>query len=73
MKASSRRRGYASKDWSEGCSKPTTWRRRSIFYCPSPPPSRSNSKGLARLFYLGCAAVMTIGVLVTLSRGDFWG
>src|SRR5215470_7546019 len=31
------------------------------------------SKGLARLFYLGCAAVLTIGVLVTLSRGGFLG
>jgi putative inorganic carbon (hco3(-)) transporter len=32
-----------------------------------------NSKGLARLFYLGCAGVMTVGVLVTLSRGGFLG
>ncbi len=32
-----------------------------------------NSKGLARLFFLVCAAVMTIGVLVTLSRGGFLG
>ena len=32
-----------------------------------------SSKGLARLFYLGCAAVMTVGVLVTLSRGGFLG
>jgi putative inorganic carbon (HCO3(-)) transporter len=31
------------------------------------------SKGRARLFYLGCAAVMAIGVLVTLSRGGFLG
>jgi putative inorganic carbon (hco3(-)) transporter len=31
------------------------------------------SKGFARLFYLGCAAVLTIGVLVTLSRGGFLG
>src|SRR5262244_673704 len=31
------------------------------------------SKGLARLFYLGCAAVLTIGILVTLSRGGFLG
>ena len=31
------------------------------------------SKGLARLFYLGCAAVLTVGVLVTLSRGGFLG
>ena len=31
------------------------------------------SKGRARLFYLGCAAVLTIGVLVTLSRGGFLG
>src|SRR5262249_19826621 len=31
------------------------------------------SKGGARLFYLGCAAVMAIGVLVTLSRGGFLG
>jgi O-antigen ligase len=31
------------------------------------------SKGLARLFFLGCAAVMTVGVLVTLSRGGFLG
>ena len=31
------------------------------------------SKGLARLFYLGCAAFLTIGVLVTLSRGGFLG
>ena len=32
-----------------------------------------SSRGLARLFYLGCAAVLTIGVLVTLSRGGFLG
>ena len=32
-----------------------------------------NSKGLARLFFLVCAAVMTVGVLVTLSRGGFLG
>jgi O-antigen ligase len=31
------------------------------------------SKGFARLFYLSCAAVLTIGVLVTLSRGGFLG
>jgi len=31
------------------------------------------SRGLARLFYLGCAAVLTIGILVTLSRGGFLG
>src|SRR5262245_25982118 len=31
------------------------------------------SKGLARLFYLACAAVMAIGVLVTFSRGGFLG
>jgi hypothetical protein len=31
------------------------------------------SKGLARLFYLVCAAAMTVGVLVTLSRGGFLG
>ena len=31
------------------------------------------SKGRARLFYLGCAAALTIGVLVTLSRGGFLG
>jgi putative inorganic carbon (hco3(-)) transporter len=31
------------------------------------------SKGFVRLFYLGCAAVLTIGVLVTLSRGGFLG
>jgi putative inorganic carbon (hco3(-)) transporter len=31
------------------------------------------SKGLARLFYLGCAAILTVGVLVTLSRGGFLG
>jgi O-antigen ligase len=30
-------------------------------------------KGFARLFYLVCAAVMAIGVLVTLSRGGFLG
>jgi len=30
-------------------------------------------KGLARLFYLACAAVMAIGVLVTFSRGGFLG
>src|SRR5262249_57724113 len=29
------------------------------------------SRGLARLFYLGCAAVLTLGVLVTLARGGF--
>jgi putative inorganic carbon (HCO3(-)) transporter len=31
------------------------------------------SKGLARLFFLGCAAILAIGVLVTLSRGGFLG
>ena len=31
------------------------------------------SKGFARLFFLCCAAVLTIGVLVTLSRGGFLG
>jgi putative inorganic carbon (hco3(-)) transporter len=31
------------------------------------------SKGLARLFYLACAAVVAVGVLVTLSRGGFLG
>jgi O-antigen ligase len=31
------------------------------------------SKGFARLFYLGCAVVLTVGVLVTLSRGGFLG
>jgi O-antigen ligase len=31
------------------------------------------SKGRARLFYLVCAAVMAVGVLVTLSRGGFLG
>jgi len=31
------------------------------------------SKGFARLFYLVCAAILTIGVLVTLSRGGFLG
>jgi putative inorganic carbon (hco3(-)) transporter len=31
------------------------------------------SKGLARLFFLGCAAVLTVGILVTLSRGGFLG
>jgi putative inorganic carbon (HCO3(-)) transporter len=31
------------------------------------------SKGLARLFYLGCAAILTVGILVTLSRGGFLG
>src|SRR5262249_39584593 len=31
------------------------------------------SRGLARRFYLGCAAVLTIGILVTLSRGGFLG
>jgi putative inorganic carbon (HCO3(-)) transporter len=31
------------------------------------------SKGLARLFFLGCAAILTVGVLVTLSRGGFLG
>jgi len=31
------------------------------------------SKGLARLFYLVCAAVLAIGVLFTLSRGGFLG
>jgi O-antigen ligase len=30
-------------------------------------------KGLARLFYLVCAAVLAVGVLVTLSRGGFLG
>ncbi len=32
-----------------------------------------SSKGLARLFYLVCAAVLAIGVLFTLSRGGFLG
>ena len=32
-----------------------------------------SSKGLARLFFLGCAAILTVGVLVTLSRGGFLG
>jgi O-antigen ligase len=31
------------------------------------------SKGLARLFYLVCAAVLAVGVLLTLSRGGFLG
>src|SRR5262245_1737341 len=31
------------------------------------------SKGLARLFYLGCALILAVGVLVTLSRGGFLG
>ncbi|HEX5080642.1 MAG TPA: O-antigen ligase family protein [Blastocatellia bacterium] len=31
------------------------------------------SKGLARLFYLACAAVLAVGVLFTLSRGGFLG
>jgi putative inorganic carbon (hco3(-)) transporter len=31
------------------------------------------SKGLARLFYLACAAVLAMGVLFTLSRGGFLG
>jgi O-antigen ligase len=31
------------------------------------------SKGLARLFYLVCAAVLAVGVLFTLSRGGFLG
>jgi O-antigen ligase len=31
------------------------------------------SKGIARLLYLGCAAVMAIGVLATFSRGGFLG
>jgi putative inorganic carbon (hco3(-)) transporter len=31
------------------------------------------SKGLARLFYLACAAVLAAGVLFTLSRGGFLG
>jgi O-antigen ligase len=31
------------------------------------------SKGLSRLFYLVCAAVLAVGVLVTLSRGGFLG
>ena len=31
------------------------------------------SKGLTRLFYLGCAAILTAGILVTLSRGGFLG
>jgi putative inorganic carbon (HCO3(-)) transporter len=31
------------------------------------------SKGLARLFFLGCAAILTVGILVTLSRGGFLG
>src|SRR5215475_12777084 len=30
-------------------------------------------KGFARLFYLTCTAILTIGVLVTLSRGGFLG
>jgi O-antigen ligase len=30
-------------------------------------------KGLSRLFYLACAAVLAVGVLVTLSRGGFLG
>lgn len=32
-----------------------------------------SSKGVARLFYLGCAAIMTIATLVTFSRGGFLG
>ena len=31
------------------------------------------SKGLARLFFLVCAAILTVGILVTLSRGGFLG
>lgn len=31
------------------------------------------SKGFTRLFFLGCAAVIAIGVLVTFSRGGFLG
>src|SRR5262249_46255341 len=31
------------------------------------------NKGRARLFYLGCSAVLAIGVLVTFSRGGFLG
>jgi O-antigen ligase len=31
------------------------------------------SKGVSRLFYLVCAAILAIGVLVTLSRGGFLG
>jgi O-antigen ligase len=31
------------------------------------------SKGLARLFYLVCAAVLAVGIMVTLSRGGFLG
>src|SRR5215471_12371265 len=31
------------------------------------------AKGLARLFYFVCAAVLAVGVLVTLSRGGFLG
>jgi O-antigen ligase len=31
------------------------------------------SKGLARLFYLVCAAILAVGVMVTLSRGGFLG
>jgi O-antigen ligase len=30
-------------------------------------------RGLARLFYLACAAVLAVGVLLTLSRGGFLG
>ena len=30
-------------------------------------------KGLARMFYLVCAAILAVGVLVTLSRGGFLG
>jgi O-antigen ligase len=32
-----------------------------------------SGKGLARLFYLVCAAILAVGVLVTLSRGGFLG
>jgi len=31
------------------------------------------NKGFARLFYLGCVAVLTVGVVVTFSRGGFLG
>jgi O-antigen ligase len=31
------------------------------------------SRGLARLFYLACAAVLAVGTLMTLSRGGFLG
>ncbi len=32
-----------------------------------------SSKGVARLFYMGCSAIMTVAVLVTFSRGGFLG